>query len=589
MTQAEALDILKTGKNVFVTGAAGSGKTHLINSYISYLRSHSINVGITASTGIAATHMSGVTIHSWAGIGIRAHLSAYDIESLLEKSYLFERFRKVKVLIIDEVSMLHHFRFDMVNSVLKAMKGNDLPFGGIQVVLCGDFFQLPPVVRNGEQEAHFIYESTSWAEGEFSICYLEEQFRQKDDSLLTILNEIRSGTVSKESKDILKKRLSKSKEEDVYSSTQLFTHNIDVDQINSKHLGRLETIEQETYVMEEKGKDFLIELLKKSCMAPQSLQLKIGARVMCVKNNFDVGYVNGTLGIVTSCRPGGDPKIKTLDGRIITIERASWKIEEDKKVLAEIKQYPLRHAWAITVHKSQGMSLDEVEVDLSKAFESGMGYVALSRVRTLKGLRLSGINEQALKVRDDVLEFDASLKDLSLDAKEYHKKLSAKDLEQLHLSFRLHSQPQSKTSKRRVGSNGIAFDEHDEVQLSTYEKTAALIEDGKSLKEMAKERGVNEETIVAHIETLLSDEVDIDISYLKREISKPHFKKIEEAISALTSGASDDIFENSSQNDEISEKGIALAPIKHKVGANISYLHIRLARAVLGFVPKKKS
>jgi len=152
--------------------------------------------------------------------------------------------------------------------------------------------------------------------------------------------------------------------------------------------------------------------------APEVLRLRKGARVMCVKNNFEEGYVNGTLGVVVSCAPDSDPVIRTgaspdhPEGRLITIERANWQIADDGKILAELDQYPLRLAWAITVHKSQGMSLDAVEVDLSKAFEAGMGYVALSRVRTLAGLSILGFSENALKVNGEVLEFDRHLREL---------------------------------------------------------------------------------------------------------------------------------------------------------------------------------
>ncbi len=154
--------------------SAGSGKTHLLNLYIKYLDDHEVAMGITASTGIAATHMGGVTIHSWTGLGVRSSLNEYDLENLQEKQYLYKRLDKVKVLIIDEVSMLHHFRLDMVDKVLKAFKRNDAPFGGIQVILCGDFFQLPPVSRYGEPDPLFIYHSLSWKEGDFKVCYLEE-------------------------------------------------------------------------------------------------------------------------------------------------------------------------------------------------------------------------------------------------------------------------------------------------------------------------------------------------------------------------------------------------------------------------------
>lgn len=555
MTQKEALEILKTGKNVFVTGPAGSGKTHLINSYIKYLREHEIDIGITASTGIAATHMGGMTIHSWAGIGIAATMNQSDLESMAEKTYLSKRFDRVKVLIIDEVSMLHHFRFDLVNKVLQAMKGKAAPFGGVQVVLCGDFFQLPPVSRQGEPPTQFIYTSESWKEANLTICYLSEQFRQKDDNVLSILNEIRRGDVSEGSRDMLMSRFNKRAEFDI-EPTRLFTHNADVDTLNSAELEKLQSDEETDYYMDSKGRDLLAATLKKSCLAPEVLRLKVGARVMCVKNNFEEGYVNGTLGVVISCKENQDPVIRTAMGKVIKMEKASWKIEEDGKVKAEINQYPLRLAWAITVHKSQGMSLDAVEVDLSRAFEPGMGYVALSRVRTLEGLSILGMNEAALGVHNEVLEFDAELQNQSAEAESDLLEMTPAKLKKAQEDFLNTIRPLPKEKK-----------------ISTFEETKELLDEKKSLEEIAKERGVTQETVIAHIEKLVEMGIPVDISYLKYEISAAHWKKIEEAITSLTTDSDD----------------VMLTPIKNKVGANVSFLHIRLARAILGFAPKKKA
>jgi hypothetical protein len=553
MTQAQALEILKTGKNVFVTGPAGSGKTHLINSYIKYLREHDIDMGITASTGIAATHMGGMTIHSWAGIGIAASLTQGDLENMFEKSYLAKRFERVKVLIIDEVSMLHHFRFDLVNKVLQNMKGNPRPFGGVQVVLCGDFFQLPPVSRKGEPETHFIYNSESWKESNFTICYLSEQYRHKDDTVLSILNEIRRGDVSDGSRELLESRFNKRTTD--FEPTRLFTHNADVDTLNDDELAKLKSDEETDYYMDTKGRDLLVAALKKSCLAPEVLRLKVGARIMCVKNNFEEGYVNGTLGVVISCKENQDPVIRTARGAVIKIERAKWSIEEDGKVKAEITQYPLRLAWAITVHKSQGMSLDAVEVDLSKSFEPGMGYVALSRVRSLEGLTILGMNETALSVHNEVLEFDATLQALSAEAE----------------SDLVEAKPEELAAAQKLFLDSIRPLPR-EKKASTFELTKELIDEKKSLEEIAKEREVTAETVIAHIEKLIEMEVPVDIAYLRHEVSPTHWKKIEKAIEEL-----------SEKSDEL-----LLSPIKSKVGANVSFLHIRLARAILGFAPKGK-
>jgi ATP-dependent exoDNAse (exonuclease V) alpha subunit len=563
MTQAQALEILKTGKNVFVTGPAGSGKTHLINSYIRYLRENLIEAGITASTGIAATHMGGMTIHSWAGIGIAATLTQGDLEAMFEKSYLSKRFEKVKVLIIDEVSMLHHFRFDLVNKVLQNMKGNVKPFGGVQVVLCGDFFQLPPVSRPGEPESLFIYKSDSWADAKFTVCYLSEQFRQKDDDdVLSILNEIRRGDVTETAREYLQSRFN-AKIDLAVEPTRLFTHNADVDLLNQKELEKLKSDEEVEYFMETKGREALAETLKKSCLAPELLRLKVGARVMCVKNNFEEGYVNGTLGIVVSCKENQDPSIRTASGKIIRLERASWKIEEDGKVRAEISQYPLRLAWAITVHKSQGMSLDAVEVDLSKSFAPGMGYVALSRVRSLDGLTILGMNETALQVHGEVLEFDADLQQLSDEAQSDLEEMSAEALKAAHALFLQGARPAAKERK-----------------LSTFEETLFMLDEKKSLGEISTERGVTAETIVAHIENLIDQGICPDITYLKKEISQAHWKKLNQAF--------EEELAKMESAGQVSADGLPLAPmllspLKSRVGANVSFLHIRLARAILGY------
>ena len=346
MIQREALDILKTGVNIFITGPAGSGKTHVVNQYIAYLREHGVPVGITASTGIAATHMGGMTIHSWSGIGVKDDLTEHDLESISEKAQLRKRMQETKVLIIDEVSMLHHFRLDLIDQVLKHVRKSEKPFGGVQVVLCGDFFQLPPVSRYGDRETHFIYRSKAWHDGTFTVCYLSENYRQVDDISLSILNEIRSGEVSDEAREHLRSRHNVRSElvDDeglpMVESTRLYTHNADVDAINERELGKVNSPEC-IYEMRSTGRKPLVEGLKKSCLAPEILRLRKGARVMCVKNNFESGYVNGTLGVVVSCAPNADPVIVTApnrehpQGERITIEQASWRIEDEGRVIAD--------------------------------------------------------------------------------------------------------------------------------------------------------------------------------------------------------------------------------------------------------------
>lgn len=665
MTQDTALNILKMGHNVYLTGAAGSGKTYVLNQYIKYLRENEIDIGVTASTGIAATHMGGVTIHSWTGLGIRSKLTEQDIDKLREKQYLSKRFEKVRVLIIDEISMMHHYRLDMVDELLRAFKDPEKPFGGIQVILCGDFFQLPPISRKGEPGSKFIYHSKVWRTAKFKICYLEEQHRQTDDESLRILNDIRNNEVSEdtieklrtrfkdknmlvggfggatwgskngetvdgntggenfntadfgdmgignsdeiidisdrdvvdpkevsepaapiESPDeveaaevvsILDKSLLSSKDDpaltvDVKSlnvkvePTRLFTHNIDVDSVNDEALDGIGG-EEFDYFMESYGNDVLVDTLKKSCLAPEHLRLKIGARVMFVKNNFEAGYVNGTLGVVADLNDDG-PTIKVFSGELIKAEKETWEIEEDGKVKASITQFPLRLAWAITIHKSQGMSLDAVEVDLSRSFEKGMGYVALSRVRTLDGLTILGLNDMALRVHDEILMVDEKLRKGS-ERDEMEIENFGDNIQFLQKEYLTRIAPSEKEKRAK--------------KLTTFEQTKMLIEENMALKKIAKERGVNEETIIDHIEKLIQEDPFFieTASYLRSAVPFKKQQLIREAILKAYPELSVEAGEFGSQDyDPAVYQKVALAPIKHVLGGKASYRDIRLIRAL---------
>lgn len=443
MTQGEALDILKFGANVFLTGAAGSGKTYLLNKYIDYLRLNKVPVGITASTGIAATHMGGTTIHSWSGMGIRDTLTEKDLADMMKKQYLRKHFSKTKVLIIDEISMLHAHQLDMIDQICRYFKKNNVPFGGMQVVMCGDFFQLPPVSKFSKDKdqqmlidkrgTDFVTESTIWKEMNLRICYLDEQHRQDDMSFLRVLNDIRANEVNETTIEYLSERINKPTE-GYTKPTRLFTHNADVDSINNMHLDQLQGSTQD-YFMVGRGNLLLSESLKKSCLAPERLKLKVGAQVMFVKNNYECGYVNGTLGEVIDFDKEGLPVVRTFDGSEIVVTNASWEVKEENVELAAISQIPLRLAWAITVHKSQGMSLDAAEIDLSRSFVPGQGYVALSRVRSLKGLKLMGMNQMALTVNEQVAELDRTFRTMSDEGVLYVSNLDSEKKKQIQSTF----------------------------------------------------------------------------------------------------------------------------------------------------------
>lgn len=430
MRQDEALTILKTGVNVFLTGEPGSGKTHTINRYIAYLRERGIHVSVTASTGIAATHVNGMTIHSWSGIGVKDELSDWDIEGILSREKTVRRILDTKVLVIDEISMLDATILDSVDRVVRAVRKDQRPFGGMQIIFVGDFFQLPPVSRG--RAARFAFESSAWEASNTIICYIHEQHRQEDEGFLEILTALRAAQFTDDLLARLRSRIGIESRAKV--PTRLYTHNVDVDRENDSALESIKSSGRR-YEMLSSGASALVETLKKSCLSPENLTLKVGAAVMFTRNNFEVGYVNGTLGTVENFSVSGVPVVKTLSGRSIAAEPQEWSIVDGTRVLAKVTQVPLRLAWAITVHKSQGMSLESVIIDLGSAFEYGQGYVALSRVRTLDGLYLRGLNARALQTHPRVVASDERFRDASEAAAFKFESLSKDEVQKLHSNF----------------------------------------------------------------------------------------------------------------------------------------------------------
>lgn len=438
MTQDTALQVLKTGANVFLTGEPGSGKSYTVNAYVSYLREHGIEPAITASTGIAATHIGGQTIHSWSGIGVKSALTEYDIDRLAATEYIVKRIQKTKVLLIDEISMLSAETLNSIERVCRAVKLSDEPFGGMQIVFVGDFFQLPPVSR-GRDEMPFAFASSSWQAANPVVCYLREQHRQEDPVFLELLTALRRNEITEEHANLLNERIQEEGEFDSSEITKLFSHNEDVDRLNHAALQNVEG-DMKMFKMTSTGREALVAQLKKGCLSPEELYLKTGAVVMFTRNAQNGAYVNGTLGEVVRFETDTRyPVIRTRSRREIVAEPAEWIVEENGKQLASIKQIPLRLAWAMTVHKSQGMSLDAAYVDLRQAFAHGQGYVALSRVRTLSGLYLAGYNKRALEVHPEVLEEDEEFRIYSRAVEERFKKISARELKQLHENFILAS------------------------------------------------------------------------------------------------------------------------------------------------------
>lgn len=434
MTQLEALRILKTGASVFVTGEPGSGKTHTINEYIRYLKQAKVAVAVTASTGIAATHIGGMTIHSWSGIGIKPTLSEYDVDRIASNERIARRISKTAVLIIDEISMIDGNVLASVDKVCQAIKQVQRPFGGMQVVLVGDFFQLPPVSRQLRQPAQFAFASSVWNAVQPISCYLTEQYRQQDKTFLDILAAVRRNTVTVRHREHLNGRFILPSQTQMPGITKLFSHNVDVDRINNEELGKI-SAPAKKFRMAEHGPKVLVEQLRRGCLSPELLELKVGAAVMFTKNSPKGTFVNGTLGEIIDFRHSSIPVVKTRSGRRIGVEPMDWAIEDGGRVLARISQMPLRLAWAMTVHKSQGMSLDAAFVDLRSAFVDGQGYVALSRLRSLSGLFLAGYNQQALAVHPQVLARDQDFRSQSQAAATEFGKVAAKELQTMHANF----------------------------------------------------------------------------------------------------------------------------------------------------------
>jgi ATP-dependent DNA helicase PIF1 len=580
MTQSEALAVLKTGANVFLTGEPGSGKTHTINQYIAYLRACDIEPSITASTGIAATHIGGVTIHSWSGIGVRHTLTKYDIDRIGQNKNVVERVGSTRILIIDEVSMLSSETLSMVDAVCREIRRSSEAFGGLQVILVGDFFQLPPIARSSvsRQEAAtqaeftydtggdiFAYHSSTWEKLNPIVCYLSEQHRQEDAQFLEFLTSMREGTVKESHKQLLRTRYSKVPKDGI---TQLYSHNENVDDINSKELNKL-SIKAVKFEMTSRGPEKLVSALKRGCLSPETLALKVGARVMFTKNDvIRHKYVNGTLGTVIGfSKENGCPIVKTHSGTTVFAETAEWHIEDAGRILARIIQVPLRLAWAITVHKSQGMSLDSAHMDLSAVFEYGQGYVALSRVRTLEGLYLAGLNNKALEVHPSVSDRDAEFRSISDTAQEQFATIDADELKTMQVNFvkacggkvptgkdsvaRTKAEPVDVTLKKRV-SKGV-----------TQKETRSLVYSGMSVQEVARKLGRTEGTIVKHLEELRKE------GLLQKE-KCVHLRKGNEKIFA----GLENVFEKVGTE--------RLKPVYDETNGRIPYDTIRIARLFFG-------
>lgn len=420
---------------MFLTGAPGAGKTYVLNQFVKQARQRGASVAVTASTGIAATHLNGQTIHSWSGVGVAQVMTDTLLKQI--KTRRGKRIRATDILVIDEISMMHAWLFDMVDQACRVVRRSPEPFGGLQVVMSGDLFQLPPVsntrrdrelvapppelvamreryAKAGRNPNGFVTESLVWPELNPIVCYLTEQHRQDTGQLLDVLTDIRQGTVTDTDRQALDTRIGVEPAGDDVAIS-LYPNNRQADALNDSKLAQINEPEHR-FEAESSGQVSLIKRLKSTMLAPEMLSLKVGAAVMALRNDTNQQYVNGSLGTVVdfvSTTEGEYPMVDFENGHTVIMQPAAWEMMDGETVLASVKQVPLRCAWAITIHKSQGMTLDRARMDLRRTFAPGMGYVALSRVESMDGLYLDGINERAFLVSPEAVRLDGILRERS--------------------------------------------------------------------------------------------------------------------------------------------------------------------------------
>lgn len=414
--------------NTFITGGAGTGKSYLSRE----LADKDSNIYVTSSTGISALQIGGVTLHRLLGLGLCQGTPEALARRMLKNKRLYSTWKNMKTLIIDEISMLDVGLFVRVSNIMKIVRENNSPWGGIQLILVGDFLQLPPVETYHEEDINgniraykYLFQHPIWNELNLRIINLTEPRRTDDNDYYLFLCDIRNGILSDRVKDFIKARSIKPRIRDGIIPTILISTNREVDEFNMKKLERLppisDTIDSHSYrgefhtTMTGVDSSRIKSDIARQCLAPNPLYLRVGAQVMLLINMADLGLCNGSRGVVIGFDEKKLPIVKFLDGQVLTITPHTWTsdIKTDKKVYRSTwKHLPIKLAWAVTIHKSQGLTLDSVIVNLTNCFSSGMIYVALSRCRNPNDMFISGWrDDEFIRCRPDtsVLNFYSSL------------------------------------------------------------------------------------------------------------------------------------------------------------------------------------
>jgi len=434
--QQIAFDKYVQGKNIFITGPGGSGKSALIRLIYKHAYNSNKNIEVTALTGCAAVLLNckAKTLHSWAGIGLGKGTIEYLVNKIKKNKFAKALWKGTDILVVDEVSMFSLKLFDTLNAIGKAVRNNQKPFGGIQLIFSGDFFQLPPVGDKEEPDTQrFCFESEDWNNVFHNNCQIQlvKIFRQTDEIYSTILNQIREGKIKRKSNDLLLEYVGRPFDTKLVAEpTKLYPTRNKVENINNTKMSSLEGCEKEFNIKylkdlemtkserairyEYTDKDIQLELdfLANNLICEKEMKLKIGAQIMCVINiQSDIGLevCNGSQGIITGfCDITCCPRVKFNNGIERVMMRHVWV--SDKIPGIGVSQVPLILAWALTIHKSQGATLDTAEIDVgSGIFECGQTYVALSRVKSLDGLYLTSFDAKRIRINKKVKDFYESL------------------------------------------------------------------------------------------------------------------------------------------------------------------------------------
>ncbi len=512
----------KTDMSLFLTGKAGTGKTTFLREVVRYTKKKCI---VLAPTGIAAVNAGAMTIHSFFQFGLGPFVQGViepKSDFRINKSKL-ELIRHLQLLIIDEVSMVRADLMDHIDVELRRIRRNSKPFGGVQLLMIGDLQQLPPIAHGGEDEllrqyykTLYFFSSAALKSMKYSCIELKNVYRQTDRHFIDILNHARNCTLTSQDISDLNARYIPGfspKPEDGY--IRLMTHNRQVDYVNETELEKLDS-KPYTFVAAVTG-----TFPEESYPTANSLTLKKGAQVMFIKNDPERRFINGTLGEVKSIDKNSIAVRLAESGTVIDVEPMEWQNiryqfdEESKEIsskqIGRFKQYPLKAAWAITVHKSQGLTFDKAIIDVHAAFSPGQAYVALSRCRTLDGLVLSSPVSASVFMRDNAV--DAYMNYISRPVEElafsscyeyfeYEKKLEPEDVAPVK-KVKVNKEKPKKEKKEELRDDTGK-------KLSTFECSYRLYNQGNTIEQIAEKRGLNQSTIEGHLARYVASG-DIDV------------------------------------------------------------------------------